>query len=116
MEKERAEEEAHWASLEEEFYAGVPEEERNYGVTPGLKHYMMRENLGYALLLDIINDPDAEYGTSHNNGYEVPRVHQPKNWGTGWCSPTTARPLCRYGKLTMGWSANTHWLRQLSNI
>lgn len=93
----------------------MPEEERNYGVTPGLKHYMMRENLGYALLLDIINDPDAEYGTSHNNGYEVP-VYTSKNWGTGWCSPTTAQPLCRYGKLTMGWSANTRWLRQLSSI
>lgn len=70
--QEQAEEEAHLQALEEEFYAGVPEEDRNYGVTTGLKHYMLRENLGYAFLLEIINDPMAEITTSHNNGYEVP--------------------------------------------
>lgn len=70
--QEQAEEEAQQQAAEEAFYEGVPEEERNYGVTPGLKHYMMRENLGYSLLLKIIADPASEISTSHNNGYEVP--------------------------------------------
>lgn len=47
------------ARIEQEFYGEVPESRRIYGVLPGVMDYMMRHNLGYALLLEIIESPKS---------------------------------------------------------
>lgn len=47
------------ARIEQEFYGEVPESRRIYGVLPGVMDYMMRHDLGYALLLEIIESPKS---------------------------------------------------------
>ena len=47
------------ARIEQEFYGEVPESRRIYGVLPGVMDYMMRHDLGYALLLEIIESPES---------------------------------------------------------
>lgn len=47
------------ARIEQEFYGEVPESRRFYGVLPGVMDYMMRHDLGYALLLEIIESPKS---------------------------------------------------------
>ena len=47
------------ARIEQEFYGEVPESRRIYGVLPGVMDYMMRHDLGYPLLLEIIESPDS---------------------------------------------------------
>lgn len=47
------------ARIEQEFYGDVPESRRIYGVLPGVMDYMMRHDLGYALLLEIIESPES---------------------------------------------------------
>lgn len=47
------------ARIEQEFYGEVPESHRIYGVLPGVMDYMMRHDLGYALLLEIIESPES---------------------------------------------------------
>lgn len=47
------------ARIEQEFYGEVPESRRIYGVLPGVMDYMMRHNLGYPLLLEIIESPES---------------------------------------------------------
>ena len=47
------------ARIEQEFYGEVPESRRIYGVLPGVMDYMMRHDLGYPLLLEIIESPES---------------------------------------------------------
>lgn len=47
------------ARIEQEFYGEVPESRRVYGVLPGVMDYMMRHDLGYPLLLEIIESPES---------------------------------------------------------
>lgn len=47
------------ARIEQEFYGEVPESRRIYGVLPGVMDYMMRHDLGYALLLEVIESPES---------------------------------------------------------
>lgn len=47
------------ARIEQEFYGEVPESHRIYGVLPGVMDYMMRHDLGYPLLLEIIESPES---------------------------------------------------------
>ena len=47
------------ARIEQEFYGKVPESRRIYGVLPGVMDYMMRHDLGYPLLLEIIESPES---------------------------------------------------------
>lgn len=47
------------ARIEQEFYGEVPENRRIYGVLPGVMDYMMRHDLGYPLLLEIIESPES---------------------------------------------------------
>ena len=47
------------ARIEQEFYGEVPESRRIYGVLPGVMDYMMHHDLGYALLLEIIESPKS---------------------------------------------------------
>lgn len=47
------------ARIEQEFYGEVPESRRIYGVLPGVMDYMMRHDLGYPLLLEIIGSPES---------------------------------------------------------
>ena len=47
------------ARIEQEFYGEVPESRRIYGVLPGVMDYMMRHDLSYALLLEIIESPES---------------------------------------------------------
>jgi hypothetical protein len=47
------------ARIEQEFYGEVPESRRIYGVLPDVMDYMMRHDLGYALLLEIIESPKS---------------------------------------------------------
>ena len=47
------------ARIEQDFYGEVPESRRIYGVLPGVMDYMMRHDLGYALLLEIIESPKS---------------------------------------------------------
>lgn len=47
------------ARIEQEFYGEVPKSRRIYGVLPGVMDYMMRHDLGYALLLEIIESPES---------------------------------------------------------
>lgn len=59
------------ARIEQEFYGEVPESRRIYGVLPGVMDYMMRHDLGYALLLEIIESPKSEVReeTAEENRY-----------------------------------------------
>lgn len=47
------------ARIEQEFYGEVSESRRIYGVLPGVMDYMMRHDLGYPLLLEIIESPES---------------------------------------------------------
>lgn len=47
------------ARIEQDFYGEVPESRRVYGVLPGVMDYMMRHDLGYPLLLEIIESPES---------------------------------------------------------
>ena len=47
------------ARIEQEFYGEVPESRRIHGVLPGVMDYMMRHDLGYPLLLEIIESPES---------------------------------------------------------
>jgi len=47
------------ARIEQEFYGEVPESSRIYGPLPGALDYMMRHDLGYALLPEIIESPES---------------------------------------------------------
>ncbi len=47
------------ARIEKEFYTDVPESRRIYGVLPGVMDYMMRHDLNYETILNIIESPDS---------------------------------------------------------
>ena len=46
--------------IENDFYGDVPPGDRIYPVLPGVIDHMMRNNLGYALVLELITAPDSE--------------------------------------------------------
>ena len=59
LEKVPEEHEKQAREIEEKFYAGVPESERVHHVLPGVMDHMLRHDLSYSMILDILHAEDT---------------------------------------------------------